>query len=278
MRWKMGQSPSSELWQAATVKARVGQGRGEEVPALVACCVECQGMTEPNPPNLCLSRGEACGGLGSVTCTSGARNELLEAVQPLGSSPQAWGTRRREIGSRIVERFIPTGVGNTRKEFYGYSVPFGSSPQAWGTRVTRWRGIGGLRFIPTGVGNTCFWGLWLSCLAVHPHRRGEHPVTRPILARGHGSSPQAWGTPGQPDVCRPGPRFIPTGVGNTLRSPPQRYAGAVHPHRRGEHSALPAYLESASGSSPQAWGTPCAPASGRGTGRFIPTGVGNTSP
>ena len=92
----------------------------------------------------------------------------------IGSSPQAWGTRRECNRGCWGNRFIPTGVGNTtdlvtctagnpvhphrRGEHVGNSKctsdTSGSSPQAWGTHYAEVNGMAVTRFIPTGVGNT----------------------------------------------------------------------------------------------------------------------------
>ncbi len=75
-----------------------------------------------------------------------------------------------------------------------------------------------------------------------------------------------------------GNRFIPTGEGNTMLVRSLLPAGAVHSHRRGEHGwKQPKHVEHV-GSSPQAWGTPQPLQEEIAQDRFIPTGVGNTSP
>ena len=92
-----------------------------------------------------------------------------------GSSPRAWGTRitraaalspspvhphvRGEhlagrAGVAVVQRFIPTCVGNTSQVRFKEVLKYGSSPRAWGTHIVR-----------------------RICTArnpVHPHVRGEH--------------------------------------------------------------------------------------------------------
>ena len=91
-----------------------------------------------------------------------------------GSSPLAWGTRRRSGGSSSRRRFIPTRVGNTSPRWLiNCSAPVhphsrgehsarlrpvsftdGSSPLAWGTLARPYRSDRSCRFIPTRVGNT----------------------------------------------------------------------------------------------------------------------------
>ena len=196
----------------------------------------------------------------------------------MGLSPRAWGTLIDVMTLGGEDRFIPTGVGNTkadrRQAFQGTVHPHGrgehyprmrrppvmcgSSPRAWGTRPdTIQIAIGG-RFIPTGVGNTASETCDVATSAVHPHGRGEHQ--RPWRGELHsrGSSPRAWGTP----IAQVEPifrdRFIPTGVGNTLLRCSRISSCSVHPHGRGEHASVPSMPPP--------------------DHRFIPTGVGNTAP
>ena len=71
-------------------------------------------------------------------------------------------------------------------------------------------------------------------------------------------------------------RFIPTPVGNTSAAVPPGSLAAVHPHARGEHVTVPAYVSTASGSSPRPWGTQPLHHEHLRLQRFIPTPVGNT--
>ena len=71
-------------------------------------------------------------------------------------------------------------------------------------------------------------------------------------------------------------RFIPTLVGNTLKSISLTLFPPVHPHARGEHGTATACLLSCSGSSPRSWGTRISQHIRHGWRRFIPTLVGNT--
>ena len=112
----------------------------------------------------------------------------------VGSSPRVWGTRTIAAQFRFVERFIPTGVGNTgtalsrqtpqavhphgcgehQMSSTAYETSLGSSPRVWGTqegeKVLGYRE----RFIPTGVGNTALISLTVTIPSVHPHGCGEH--------------------------------------------------------------------------------------------------------
>ena len=92
-----------------------------------------------------------------------------------------------------------------------------------------------------------------------------------------GSSPQARGTPLKAFLRRLDFRFIPAGAGNT--ADPSRESGrhAVHPRRRGEHVDPIEERIMATGSSPQARGTPADPLRGGQGWRFIPAGAGNTA-
>ncbi len=193
-----------------------------------------------------------------------------------GSSPRVWGThwpRRHACG---CGRFIPTGVGNTQPtgqrllqgtvhphgcgehlaEINASAVKTGSSPRVWGTphAAARYQDVN--RFIPTGVGNTPTFHIGPRPNAVHPHGCGEHmpsPSRAPVEL---GSSPRVWGTRSADIERDAGNRFIPTGVGNTMKTLIEHRAVAVHPHGCGEHNSF--------GSKAGA----CM--------RFIPTGVGNT--
>ncbi len=152
----------------------------------------------------------------------------------------------------------------------------GSSPRPWGTPPGGRRGTSSARFIPTPVGNT---GAQLHRhihRSVHPHARGEHSGTMVMRSLSPGSSPRPWGTPRQSGAGRRGGRFIPTPVGNTSRPRPERLAGAVHPHARGEHRTNAGGSTCAIGSSPRPWGTRDDVVRQPNVARFIPTPVGNT--
>ncbi len=214
-----------------------------------------------------------------------------------GSSPRAWGTLMRQARQVSLQRFIPTGVGNTsfgEHRNVGWAVhPHGrgeharcrgssrfnpgSSPRAWGTRAAPCLNQPQGRFIPTGVGNTACRRAPKARNSVHPHGRGEHGASRSGHDYAGGSSPRAWGTPHWPTPVRAICRFIPTGVGNTTAYAARRDYRAVHPHGRGEHCPYCNKKLMADGSSPRAWGTLLASLLRVGPGRFIPTGVGNTS-
>ena len=173
----------------------------------------------------------------------------------VGSSPRAWGTRRCHRTTLGCRRFIPTGVGNSSGRIVSAVRPAGSSPRAWGTRSRVAQLRTRARFIPTGVGNSSGNSVSISITAVHPHGRGELPRSRDSVSKGRGSSPRAWGTRGVVGLDLHPRRFIPTGVGNSVRSMARASQGAVHPHGRGELSSTEGCKASACGSSPRAWGT-----------------------
>ena len=214
-----------------------------------------------------------------------------------GSSPRVWGTRRADYESQRTNRFIPTGVGNTFYCSLALFVDCGSSPRVWGTRSVALLAVLLARFIPTGVGNTMTDYTAATLIAVHPHGCGEHSSLLAVESIFAGSSPRVWGTP---QLLGPNiglVRFIPTGVGNTLKrvdipgkssgSSPRVWgtrpcfrnlinALSVHPHGCGEHSRTAGGFSIACGSSPRVWGTPTLLVLCLVNRRFIPTGVGNT--
>ena len=135
---------------------------------------------------------------------------------------------------------------------------------------------GVVRFIPTGVGNTNYKYLGKPSISVHPHWRGEHSTSTGWSRTESGSSPLAWGTLVPVAAIWECSRFIPTGVGNTIKTVRMSSKGTVHPHWRGEHKGGRRRRCWLCGSSPLAWGTRFIYISEASIYRFIPTGVGNT--
>ena len=183
------------------------------------------------------------------------RSEAIAERGGDGSSPRVWGTRQRLNAHGGNARFIPTGVGNTLPARRGLMCPSvhphgcgehdnhaidalryaGSSPRVWGTLHAKMGGHQKRRFIPTGVGNTCKAKTPPLAPAVHPHGCGEHTTLFKGALANAGSSPRVWGTLAPlppPALCW---RFIPTGVGNTIRNLRRGNPFAVHPHGCGEH-------------------------------------------
>ncbi len=219
------------------------------------------------------------------------------AVAWAGSSPRPWGTPGRRRRGRRPGRFIPTPVGNTvvsrcprithsvhphaRGEHRRRSRPArrhgGSSPRPWGTPGGPDPDRAAWRFIPTPVGNTAAAPRWCRRAPVHPHARGEHYDYTTRYVQDTGSSPRPWGTPPPHSAVVLVVRFIPTPVGNTRAGRQSESSGAVHPHARGEHSAILALPLTWPGSSPRPWGTRQVAALAVPAGRFIPTPVGNTT-
>ncbi len=206
-----------------------------------------------------------------------------------------WGTRPVSGAPYLVDRFIPTHVGNARSGSTNRSartvhphacgeritagcsrlMPYGSSPRMWGTLPCRRHREEVHRFIPTHVGNANSPQARCSTCPVHPHACGERAIVAALMAGGTGSSPRMWGTPPEGHVVGDAHRFIPTHVGNA--SPPAASASwsPVHPHACGErahHDDLP---HVGIGSSPRMWGTHLGTVALTVKARFIPTHVGN---
>ena len=155
------------------------------------------------------------------------------------------------------------------------SPPNGSSPHAWGAfSVEAARNLV-QRFIPTCVGSMAHPGRPATWCGVHPHMRGEHPISGCPACPASGSFPHAWGA-----CCGPSPgpcpsRFIPTCVGSIAQSSPPLRVHPVHPHMRGEHGAGERRSGGRIGSSPHAWGASRGWRCRAWPGRFIPTCVGS---
>ncbi len=147
-----------------------------------------------------------------------------------------WGTPPPLFLPEDCKRFIPTHVGNTstrgrggrgstvHPHACGEHVDHqedprevaGSSPRMWGTPGRRPRRPILGRFIPTHVGNTSSQRTRPGRRSVHPHACGEHIRSEKGSAVRVGSSPRMWGTRRAGRAPRPGDRFIPTHVGNTI--------------------------------------------------------------
>ncbi len=152
----------------------------------------------------------------------------------------------------------------------------GSSPRPWGTRLEIDVRGQAYRFIPTPVGNTLPAAFPSLRSPVHPHARGEHQAAISLCQGTVGSSPRPWGTLNRLVLFGLGLRFIPTPVGNTVFGCPLPATSTVHPHARGEHSAISKGRAPRVGSSPRPWGTRASSNAFIPSVRFIPTPVGNT--
>ena len=156
-------------------------------------------------------------------------------------------------------------------------LSLGSSPQARGTQVF-WHLTHLLcGLIPAGAGNTSAAPQSSARVPAHPRRRGEHLPAGVHQLLIDGSSPQARGTRVGAPLRGAVQGLIPAGAGNTAASRASMMLEAAHPRRRGEHSMRARVAASASGSSPQARGTPGESATRDGESRLIPAGAGNTS-
>ena len=111
-----------------------------------------------------------------------------------GSSPRVWGTLVNLTKKEIVERFIPTCVGNIAVAALetvvlavhphvcgehscaagGAAAIVGSSPRVWGTFIFFFRSRQYVRFIPTCEGNIISPPCSDTSSPVHPHVCGEH--------------------------------------------------------------------------------------------------------
>ncbi len=192
-----------------------------------------------------------------------------------GPSPRAWGEPRAIPPRHYGSRSIPTRVGKPRRlpsrprvvsghphargencahcfipaACMGHphaggendlraiesSGVLGPSPRGWGKRrdCASLRGWG--RSIPTRLGKPMRQRRQQESMTVHPHTRGETPLSRPVRAPKYGPSPRVWGKPASDE---PRPR-----------------SETVHPHARGESLRTVAYSEIEAGSSPQMWGS-----------------------
>ena len=130
----------------------------------------------------------------------------------------------------------------------------GSPPRAWGLGRL-WRQLPHLeRFTPTGVGTGSI------CL-----------VRDSSLS---GSPPRAWGLGCPLRDSRPAKRFTPTGVGTGANADAAARLAEVHPHGRGDWSAVSLGTPSRHGSPPRAWGLVLSGFLALEFERFTPTGVG----
>ena len=131
-----------------------------------------------------------------------------------GSSPRTWGTHATQRSRPFTSRFIPTDVGNARRQRNRYGRctvhphgrgervdgsgniwrPNGSSPRTWGTPGGPVAGFEFPRFIPTDVGNAVLIASLVPVVAIHPHGRGERKTHQQPALASPGSSPRTWGT------------------------------------------------------------------------------------
>ncbi len=196
---------------------------------------------------------------------------------PAGSSPLAWGTRRRLRAPRAAISVHPHSRGELPRILYRAPEGLGSSPLAWGTPWAARLRQASTRFIPTRVGNSAPPSGTDWAHTVHPHSRGELVAGAAQDYEQGGSSPLAWGTRVGEHLIRGARRFIPTRVGNSGMGCKSSLACLVHPHSRGELGSIRSCGNGVVGSSPLAWGTLPVRRHNRLSRRFIPTRVGNSS-
>ena len=197
-------------------------------------------------------------------------------IDPYGSSPRMWETRKERSVSYRLQRIIPTYVGNTRILWCEPDRDGGSSPRMWGTRKSEPSPSRQIRIIPTYVGNTQYMWRMMIVHADHPHVCGERGPEDFLAPEERGSSPRMWGT-----LCillcklNRG-RIIPTYVGNTALCRLLPLRATDHPHVCGEHALRWAREKHPGGSSPRMWGTRAIEDFDSLVTRIIPTYVGNT--
>ena len=245
--------------------------------------------------------GAVGGGGGGLPVHPHGRGEYFTAdtagVKSIGSPPRAWGILQHHSPGPGIQRFTPTGVGNTgsgpgqvpsgsvhphgRGEYSAYAIKsaarFGSPPRAWGIHNKMRGNCLSERFTPTGVGNTLLWTPFATPRTVHPHGRGEYLHYASVQAHFNGSPPRAWGILAVALGVSLSVRFTPTGVGNTLEGPDPQKSGTVHPHGRGEYRSPHPPRPGIRGSPPRAWGIRHLERVHPVHIRFTPTGVGNTA-
>ena len=112
-----------------------------------------------------------------------------------GSSPRMWGTPGDTNADILMNRFIPTRVGNTVCICVGAVWIAGSSPRMWGTHHRGHQGRMTPSVHPHACGEHGFLWRLARAEAVHPHACGEHRLSPCIKYVVLGSSPRMWGTP-----------------------------------------------------------------------------------
>ena len=244
-----------------------------------------------NNPRLCslfAVHPHACGEYAARTAGRGERHRFIPThvgntisntlvmARP-SVHPHACGEYvHASVPALVGLRFIPTHVGNTLLSAASGGSAIGSSPRMWGIRHDCVTVKLHCRFIPTHVGNTPSPPPYLLPRSVHPHACGEYKETPSTMMSPFGSSPRMWGIHHAAAAAERATRFIPTHVGNTMFSFFRAVAASVHPHACGEYGRVALTQAGTGGSSPRMWGIRLPSAYLQGTGRFIPTHVGNT--
>ena len=215
-------------------------------------------------------------------------------IASVGSPPRAWGRPMPGIGIIPHSRFTPTCVGTADiissqsptvtvhphvrgdGDVVGFSLRLraGSPPRAWGRRspflclLDQGRftptcvgtALGdqdldtGYRFTPTCVGTAVRLGFKRRRHTVHPHVRGDGPITASDFDNDTGSPPRAWGRRVKLLLPLAEMRFTPTCVGTAPRRHAERRLPSVHPHVRGDGIRGMMFRVRRDGSPPRAWG------------------------
>ena len=199
-------------------------------------------------------------------------------MDDFGSSPRGWGTPCPLCSEYTLQAVHPHAGGELRALARAGADPIGSSPRGWGTLYSKPLVIPFYRFIPTRVGNSNIRYARRGRVAVHPHAGGELFGFSAINCFFLGSSPRGWGTLILRMVQVSLVRFIPTRVGNSIRTPEPLRLRSVHPHAGGELKSAHDQSRHKTGSSPRGWGTRDLPCEIYPEWRFIPTRVGNSIP
>ena len=184
------------------------------------------------------------------------RDQILQNLRDLGSSPRVRGTLLRHEGLKILAGIIPACAGNTNQRFELLNLDKdhprvcgehphkaiadsgfpGSSPRVRGTPAAllgsdQHRGI-----IPACAGNTEYRDHRQSRRRDHPRVCGEHRRLAAARRSTRGSSPRVRGTRRVHSRPHGADGIIPACAGNT--SSPSRviYQPGDHPRVCGEHS------------------------------------------
>ena len=148
----------------------------------------------------------------------------------------------------------PHGRGDNLAFDVQFVLHNGSPPRAWGQSPDGSAVGDGRRFTPTGVGTMPSQKAAWRPPSVHPHGRGDNALAESGLAAAVGSPPRAWGQSQRRSGAVAPLRFTPTGVGTIMARRRLRSARPVHPHGRGDNSAITSRTLASSGSPPRAWG------------------------
>ena len=180
---------------------------------------------------------------------------LLQALQPLGSSPLTRGARRSRRDCQGVPGIIPAHAGSTsayrhhcpmrrdhprsRGEHYNAqlnkSLNAGSSPLTRGARGIETEIPSTEGIIPAHAGSTNGESHIPRPSRDHPRSRGEHGSVSELCINVVGSSPLMRGAPKNYLIADSYAGIIPAHAGSTIRTISAHGPGRDHPRSRGEH-------------------------------------------